>query len=622
MCGICGQYNIDDRQSIDRNVLVRMARTMIHRGPDDEGFYVSGRVGLGFRRLSIIDISGGHQPMSNHSKNTWVAFNGEIYNFPELRDQLENLGHCFRTQSDTEVIVHGFQQWGSGVLQHLNGMFGLAIWDERQQQLMVARDRMGIKPIYYRIEDDQLMFSSEIRALLATRNQKPRTDIRGMQLFMQYRYVPAPYTMFEGIRKLAPGTMLIASNGQIRTERWWNFHPIPFDPMPSATEAENTLLELYRSAVKRHLISDVPVGILLSGGLDSGLLLALANESGEQLQSFTVGFGQGVRNDELEAASETAALLHSSHHSVQLSHHEFDDTLTQIVRILEEPVAAASIVPLFHLCKRARQNVTVALMGQGPDELFGGYKRHIGVRYGWVWRGMPRFAREHLCRVIEHLPRNEALKRAAFSLGNNARMRRYMDVFSLKPHHKILDLFRSEFLPDDTNGTEYEFWADLEPLMQNLDELGGFQFLEIRSSLPDELLMYADKMSMAHSLEIRVPFLDKEIVEYAERLDSSLKVRLFSGKWLHRRICKRYLSQEIMQRRKIGFFVPVDDWFRGNFSFKIDSLLLQSDAQINKYLRPEAVKEIVDMHRSGRDDNTKILFSLVVVEEWLRTFIS
>src|SRR6184192_2124795 len=379
MCGICGQFNFAGDEPVQPEIVRRMADSIAHRGPDDEGYFFSGRVGLGFRRLSIIDLAGGHQPMSDAEETVWMILNGEIYNFKELRAELEQRGHHFRTRSDTEVIVHGYKEWGSDVFNHLNGMFGVAIWDAKKERLIVARDAMGIKLIYYRIANGQLTFGSEIRAVLAAEDSKPEVNPVALDLFLRFRYTPSPLTIFQGIRKLAPGTMLIVEDGQCREERWYNYTPVPFSSPKEDKEATRELLELYRAAVRRHLLSDVPVGILLSGGLDSGLLLALMNEEGGPWPAYTIGYGETFEDDELADAAETASILGARHITIKLDQKEFERSLPKIVECLEEPIAASSIVPMYFVSQRARQDVKVALIGQGPDELFGGYKRHVGV---------------------------------------------------------------------------------------------------------------------------------------------------------------------------------------------------------------------------------------------------
>jgi asparagine synthase (glutamine-hydrolysing) len=620
MCGIAGQFNFQRHQPVERETIVRMARSIVHRGPDDEGFFIAGPVGLGFRRLSIIDLAGGHQPMSDTEKTVWVIFNGEIYNFKELRSELQSKGHQFKTNCDTEVIVHGYKEWGTRVFDRLNGMFGLAIWDVPNQRLVVARDAMGIKLVYYKIENGTLTFGSEIRPILAAMGSKPAVDPIALKLFLQFRYTPSPLTILQGIRKLAPGTMLVVEKGQCREERWYNFTPTPFPSPKKEKEATHELLELYKGAVGRHLLSDVPVGILLSGGLDSGLLLGLMNEYGSSWPAYTIGYGKSFADDELFDAAETASLFGARHVTVKLDQGEFERSLPGIVECLEEPIAASSIVPMYFVSERARQDVKVALIGQGPDELFGGYKRHLGVHYGELWRGLPGGLRSVIGLAVNGLPRSETLKRGVYSLNNEDRLERYQDVFSLAPADTIAALFRDGVLPEKQGEQDLvKYWRELAPQMERTDELGGFQLLEIRSSLPDELLMYADKLSMAHSLEVRVPYLDRTVVEYVQRLSANFKVRNGTRKWLHRQVCQSYLPRQILKRKKRGFAVNVvDDWFRSSLGSEIPEMLLDEQALVFELLNPEPVSELLKAHRSGRQDNHKLLFSLVMLEQWLR----
>ena len=593
-----------------------MSRTMFHRGPDDEGYFFDRSLGFGFRRLSIIDLAGGHQPMADAEESVWLVFNGEIYNYLELRAELEGWGHKFRTSSDTEVIIHGYKHWGNDVFNHLNGMFGVALWDVRKKKLLVARDAMGIKLIYYRLADGVLDFGSEIRPVLAARDSRPQVDPAAVNLFLRFRYTPSPLTIFQGVRKLAPGSMLVVENGQCREERWYNFCPEPFEKMPSDAAATEQLFQLYRGAVKRHLLADVPVGILLSGGLDSGLLLALMNEHGRDWPAYTIGYGKSFVDDELVDAAETASLLGARHHQVMLDQEEFEKALPNIVRFLEEPVATSSVVPMYFVCQRARQDVKVALIGQGPDELFGGYKRHLGVHYGGMWRGLPGGLQALTASLVARLPRNETLKRGVQSLGVADRLERFQNVFSLVPGDTVNHLFRDG--AGQVSGL-VDYWKSLVPQMAKLDELGAFSLLEIRSSLPDELLMYGDKLSMAHSLEARVPYLDRTVVEYAQRLDASFKVRRGERKWLHRRVCRKFLPAQILKRKKRGFAVNVvDDWFNQSATGKISELLLDDHSLMYSVLQPAPVKKLLAEHQSRRHDNHKILFSLVMFEQWLR----
>ncbi len=619
MCGIAGQFNFQRRDPVSRETIVRMTNSIAHRGPDDEGYLIDGALGFGFRRLSIIDLAGGHQPMSDLEEKVWVIFNGEIYNYKELRAELQGRGHIFQTDSDTEVIIHGYKEWGSDVLNHLNGMFGLAIWDVANERLVVARDAMGIKLIYYRLGNGQLTFGSEIRAVLAANGATPKVDPEAVNLFLRYRYTPSPYTIYDGIRKLAPGTRLIVEKGNCREERWYNFEPTPFAHPKEDKEAIEELTRLYRGAVQRHLLSDVPVGILLSGGLDSGLLLALMKEHGDSWPAYTVGYGESFRDDELAEAAESARLLGGRHIPVKLDRLEFEQALPRIVSALEEPIASSSVVPMYFVCQRARQDVKVVIIGQGPDELFGGYKRHLGVRYGNLWRGLPGVLRSATRAAVERMPRNETLKRGVHSLGIDDPLQRFENVFSLAPRATIDGLFEKDFLTNGNGHHSLEPWREIFAQSRQTDELGAFQLLELRSSLPDELLMFADKLSMAHSLEGRVPYLDRTVVEFAQRLGARHKIRNGTRKWVHRQVCRKFLPPQIMKRKKRGFAVNVvDSWFDSSIAGQLPEMLSSDDSLIFGVLKPDAVRRLLKDHQSGREDNHKVLFSLVMLEQWLR----
>lgn len=616
MCGICGEYNFGTHRPASLARIQAMTASITHRGPDDEGILCRGPVALGFRRLSIIDLEGGHQPMSDLDRGVFLIFNGEIYNFAALKAELESLGHCFRTRSDTEVILRGYIQWGVDVLSRLNGMFGLAIWDEREHRLMLARDRLGVKPVYYRLNREGVVFGSEIRAIAAHGNDEFEIDTAALNLFLQYRYTPAPLTIYQGIKKLAAGTRLIVENDAARVERWWNFHPALFEPVPSIAQAEATLTELYRKAVARQLISDVPVGLFLSGGLDSGLLLALMHESRSDWKTYSVGFGDQFGHDELAKASQTASQFEAQNFAIELDRSDFEENLAKAVTVVEEPVAADSIVPMYFLCQRARQDVKVALMGQGPDELFGGYRRHLFARYSSYGKV---FTDSRLVRwMAGQLLDGASSARVLSSLDAPDGMQSYRNIFSQLPRVVLEGLFQEGQLGPSAADRMLDCWADLEGLIPQTDKLAGLQFLELRSSLPDELLVYADKLSMAHGLEIRVPYLDYEIVEYVERLPSSFKVRNGSRKWLHRKVCKRFLPSPVMAGPKIGFETPSGDWLRNDTRGSSQHYLEDKESRIYEYLRYEAVARLLREHRSGRSEYSDFLFSLVALEVWLR----
>jgi len=384
-------------------------------------------------------------------------------------------------------------------------------------------------------------------------------------------------------------------------------------------EAQEELLEIYNRSVKRQLISDVPLGLLLSGGIDSGLLLALMNLYGKEWPTFSIGYGESFKDDELRDAARTATIFGARHTGIQIYRKTFDEALPTIVGCLEEPIASSSIVPMYFVSQRAREDVKVALIGQGPDEAFGGYTRHLGVRYGPYWRALPRWIRKGAGAVVNSVPRHEAWKRGVYSLDVLNRMRRFQHVFSIAPGEDIDGLFQEGVLPPDPGDKVLEFWGDLEPSMAYMDDLSAFQLLELRSSLPDELLMFGDKLSMAHSLEVRVPYLDKEIVEFVQRLPGDYKVRNWSRKWLHKRICSHFLPKEVINRKKRGFAVNVvDKWFRASFENWIEQILIDPDSFIFKLLHGPKILYLLEQHRSGRQDNHKILFSLVGLEVWMR----
>ncbi len=621
MCGIAGQLQFARDIPADPAAVARMANAMRHRGPDDSGVESLGPLALGFRRLSILDLSpAGHQPMKDPTGSAWIVFNGEIYNFRELRAELETRGHTFRSTGDTEVLLAGYNEWGDGVLNRLNGMFALAIWDVAKRRLLLARDAMGIKPLYYAENNGTLTFGSEIRAVLVGLGNVPEVDHTAAALFLQHRFTPAPRTLHAGIAKLAPGECLIVERGVVRRILWHDFAPTPFDPAPPFREAVDALHELYRAAMRRHLISDVPAGLLLSGGIDSGLLLSLMMDHGSSWPTYTVGYGESFADDELSDAAETARLLGAENHAVRIDRAAFENALPEIVAALEEPVASSSIVPMDFVCARARQDVTVALVGQGPDELFGGYTRHFGVRYGRFWRALPAAVRGVAGDGLLRLRRSEALRRGIDSLGEPDRARRFRDILSIIPGAEIAALFQPGALPLDASEETPHSWEHLTGDNAGcLDELSAFNHVELHSTLPDELLVYADKISMRHSLEVRVPYLDREIVRYVQRLPARYKVHLGQRKRIHRAVCGSRLPARLLARKKRGFAVNVvDDWFKGAFTGRFEAVFHDRKSRIYEFLQFDPVRDLAQSHASGCADRHKILFSLVMLEEWLQ----
>jgi asparagine synthase (glutamine-hydrolysing) len=619
MCGIAGVLRLRDGL-VRSDRLHTMAAAIAHRGPDDEGYYVDGPIGFGFRRLSIMDLAGGHQPMTSSDGCITTMVNGELYNFRELRLELERHGHIFRTECDSEVVLHGYRQWGDGVLDRLNGMYAIAVWDGREQRLMLARDRAGVKFLYYRLDGDELVFGSELRAVLAGCPGQPVLDPVALNLFLRYRYTPSPLTVYAGVHKLAAGTRLVVADGKMDVQPYWDYDSTPPVLAPTPAQARRELLDLYVTAVRRQLMSDVPVGLLLSGGVDSALLLALMSERASGWRTYSVGYGDSHAGDELAAAAATARLFGAKHTEVRLDRAAFEAGLSAVVDSLEEPIATASMVALHDVCARASQDVKVALIGQGPDELLGGYTRHLGVRYGAAWRALPATVQALIGSALRRLPRAEAIHRGLFALDVADPMRRHQQVFSLLPASAVDRLFLADVLPPAAGDAILDCWSDsMRHSTTGSDELAAFQRLEIRSSLPDELLLAADKLGMRHSLELRVPYLDHDVIEYAGRLPASLKIRRGSRKWLHKQLCREYLPAAIVRRPKRAFASDVvDRWYRDSSSGKLRDTLLADDALVYRFLSPERVRRLVEDHHAGRRNHHKVIFSLVVLEEWLR----
>ncbi|KMQ51475.1 Asparagine synthetase [glutamine-hydrolyzing] [Chitinispirillum alkaliphilum] len=600
--------------------MTKQTDSIAHRGPDDYGTFLDKSLGFGFRRLSIIDLATGYQPVTSIDEKVTIMCNGEIYNFPELRKILEQKGHVFQTNSDTEVILHGYEQWGLDILGRLNGIFGLAIWDSEKRSLTIARDAMGVKLVYYQIKDGSLVFGSEIRAILAANPIQPSLSVEGMNAFLRYRYTPSPVTIYENINKLAPGTALtVSSTSDPTVFRWYENYPVPFAPMPKPREAEELLLEQYRAAVKRQLLSDVEIGLLLSGGVDSALLLGLMNEHRSSWKTYTVGY-EGTKYNELKDAIETASLFGSQHTDIKLSIEDFEAYLPIAISYLEEPIASSSIVPVYCVCKAASKDLKVVICGQGPDELLGGYKRHLGIKLGKYWRMMPSPARKFLNSILQHVPRTEVLQRASYSLDNKEKLDRYQNAFSLLPGNEIAGLFKPDILPSNNTVSPPSLWVELMKYIPDADELSAIQFLEVRSSLPDELFLFGDKLSMCHGLEMRVPYIDKEVVEFVERLDSNYKVKGLTRKWLHKKVCASYLPKKIIQRPKLGFGVEtINDWFRSSLSKRLIDTVKDSNSLVYQYLNQKSVMNLYEKHTLGKQDYHKPLYCIVALETFLRS---
>jgi asparagine synthase (glutamine-hydrolysing) len=600
-----------------------MCRTITHRGPDDEGVYANRNVGLGMRRLSIIDLSGGHQPIHNEDKSIWVVFNGEIYNFATLREGLENQGHKFYTNTDTEVIVHLYEEMGADCVTQFRGMFAIALYDVKRNLLLLARDRLGKKPLFYAQHAGRLFFGSEIKALLAAAPELAEVDPEGVLQFFYFGYIPDPNSAFRDIRKLPPGHLAEYSDGQIQVRRYWDV-PMYGGNDPGSDEA--CLEEMERrlaEAVRMRLISDVPLGALLSGGVDSSIVVALmARESSGPVKTFSIGFRKADFN-EAEYARLVAERFGTDHHELIVDP-EINDTLNHLTRMMEEPFGDSSMIPTYCVSQLARQHVTVALSGDGGDELFAGYDRYIvnwrRQRYDFVPGWVGNVYRNHLYPL---LPSNVKGRKLAWNITLSSRDR-YLDGVSFLPAlHRERSLFSDEFVARAQNWTDpfrqFERYYDDAPAT---DQLSRLMYLDTKTYLTADILTKVDRMSMATSLEMRCPILDHVFVEWVAGLPVKYKFRDGQRKFLLKKLAERLgIPSQLLRRRKQGFSLPLVHWMRNELKNGLLQILLEPRTLQRGYFKVEAVRGVLDEHFRGRRDHAAVLWMLLVFELWHRNFL-
>ena len=589
-----------------------MCDAIRHRGPDDSGYHVAPGVAIGMRRLSIIDVAGGHQPMTNEDGTVHVVFNGEIYNYQSLRARLLAGRHRLTTSSDTETLVHLYEDHGAGLARELRGMFGFAIWDDRRRRLLVARDRLGIKPLYYWPTRDGVAFASELRALV-TLPEFPRTiDPDAVVDYMAVGYVPEPRTIFVGVHKLPPGHLLEwTRDGGVRTERYWS-PAVAENTRITEQEAVEETRRLLDESVRIHLLSEVPLGAFLSGGIDSsGVVATMARISDRPVRTFSIGFAER-EFDESEHAAEVASAL-GTEHTQLVVRPDAELLFEQVARALDEPFGDPSALPTFLVSYLARRDVTVALSGDGGDELFGGYTRYFELNGA---RSLPPIARSVLRNVALRLPHATYGRNRLLSLGRTMRGR-YAGTVALPLREAEGGLLREDVarraVPFDktldrwfTDGSARDFMTQL-------------MIVDVQSYLPGDILTKVDRMSMAHSLEARVPLLDHEIAEFALSLPPSLKFRDGVGKWVLRRALGDRVPDEVFRRPKQGFDVPLRDWFRGPLAHRLAALSDRSST-VYDFVEPRAVERIVQEHRVGRRDHARTIWRLVMFDQWSRLY--
>lgn len=618
MCGICGIFHYRRDGAVRDSLVQQMAASLRHRGPDDEGFHVDGPIGLGFRRLSIIDLETGHQPIPNEDSSRWVILNGEIYNYRELRRELEDAGHRFRTRSDTETLVHGHEAWGADVTNHLNGIFGFALWDAASHSLLLARDHLGVKPLYYFDDGERLLFGSEIKAILQDPEVPRELDPEALGIFLSLGFVPSPRTLFRGIRKLPPGHRLQVDSRGAALRRYWRKIP-ELQPLADG-EAIEAYSQLFEKAVSRQMVSDVPVGSLLSGGVDSAMVTAVMRQhSPHQVTTFSIGFEEEGDWNELDDAAETARFLGTSHEERRIRVEDYLEFFPRSLWHLEEPVLSQSTFAFYSLTQLARQKVKVVLTGQGADEPWAGYDRYRGEKLsgslGWL-AGSPVSR-----RLVQALPRAEKLRRAAHALGERDPLQRFSGIHSLFAPELAQRLLRPELAASVGACDPSEPIRSWQKDVEHLDGLTQLLYIDTRLSLPDDLLFYGDKLAMANSLEARVPILDVELVEFVESLPPSLKLRGLTGKYVHKRAARRWLPEAIVRRRKKGFATPVDGWFQHELDGYVRETLLGPASACREYFDPRGLEVLLQEHRQGRRDHRRRIFALLSFELWHRRFL-
>jgi asparagine synthase (glutamine-hydrolysing) len=628
MCGICGIFHSDRPQSVSRDTLVAMNGQITHRGPDDAGFFVEENVGLAMRRLSIIDIQTGHQPISNEDQTLWIVFNGEIYNHQELRKDLEPRGHRYRTKSDTETIVHLYEQYGDDCVKHLRGMFAFAIWDRSRRRLYMARDRLGIKPLYYYYDGKTLLFGSEIKAILAHPGVKPEFNRGTLAEYLAFGYITGAQTMYAGIRKLLPGHILtLDESGQLETLPYWDLEVSVDDGNRSREDYVSRYRELLEQCVSSHLMSDVPLGVFLSGGLDSSAVAALTTKIRKQpIETFSVGYGE-VAYSELSYARTIAAHLKSKHHEVQLSRDEFFQTLPRLIWHEDEPIAWPSSVALYFVARLARERVTVVLTGEGSDETLGGYTRYpwtlLNSRMDSVYRTVtPSAVRALLRKVIDAGPLSATTKRKlehTFLVRDGASwpsfyFDNFYSAFSASEQDELLTP-EARRLAGDAYAGSMSYWDH-----SSGDLLHRLLYTDIKSYLV-ELLMKQDQMSMAASVESRVPFLDHVLVEFTARIPAKYSTKGLAGKCILKSAVADLLPAEIVHRQKMGFPTPWAYWLAGPQLEDLERLLLEPRARERGLFHPEILKRLFAEHRAAYRDHGNRIWRLLNLELWLRVCV-
>jgi asparagine synthase (glutamine-hydrolysing) len=625
MCGICGKLAFDPGARVESALISSMLETIRYRGPDDEGIYVAPGVGLGHRRLSIIDLNTGHQPISNEDGTVWIVFNGEIYNYRELRAFLLSRGHLLKTQTDTEVIVHLYEECGPACLDRLRGMFAFAIWNQNTKTLFLARDRVGIKPLYYCLTSKSIVFGSEAKAILADPEVDRQIATENIDRCLTFLYMPGEDTLFKNIRKLAAGHYLLVKNGRPEIRRYWDLEFTKADTKPDLKDAESQLLALLAEAVEQHMIADVPVGVLLSGGVDSTAVLGFAAESTtKKIRTYTVGFSGADCADERPYARLAAEAFGTEHHEMTITPAEFASFMPQYVWHMEEPVCEPPAVALYYVSKLAANHVKVLLSGEGGDEAFAGYSNYRNLLWlERVKRGLHPFNGAvgwglslansvfHSARVAKYVPLMDATFPGYYYSRTSSPYQFSGDGLG--------SLYSAEFARSINRERSVEPVRLLQSHVRNHNSLDAMLYIDTKTWLPDDLLIKADRMTMANSLELRVPLLDHKILEFAAALPLDFKVRGLTTKFLAKKALRSRVPRQILSRRKAGFPVPYEAWLKGNLRGWVREVLLDRSTLGRGYFDKARLEKFVEANEGGAG-HYKEIFSLATLELWHRAF--
>jgi asparagine synthase (glutamine-hydrolysing) len=627
MCGIFGYLGPNGSSQRCKGLMAGMGSALTHRGPDDSGVYCDSEVAFGMRRLSIIDLDGGHQPIANEDETVWVVCNGEIYNFRELRDELEQRGHQFRTRSDTEVIVHLYEDLGGELFKQLRGMFAIAIWDARRRRLVLARDRLGKKPLYVARYPGRLLFASEIKSILADHTVSRDLDFSALNEYLALGYVPAPLTLFKGIEKLLPGHYLICNGDQISQHCYWEVDPATADDLSEEEWAERVREKLLESTRLR-LVSDVPLGAFLSGGIDSSAIVAaMARMTDQPVKTYSIGFeGEDSFYNELPYAGIVARAFATDHHEIVVRP-DAADLLPKLIWHMDEPIADSAFITTFLVARLAAQSVKVILSGVGGDELFGGYRRYLGDSFSRYYQLLPRRLRQGwLPAILAKMPKDRH--------SNWKNLFRYAEVFvnsaNLSPSDRYLryvTLFTADAAKElrnhESNGAGPTSTAVQRYFAQcaRAENLNQYIYVDLKTSLADDLLALTDKMTMAMSLECRAPFMDHELVELAARMPADLKVRGFTMKYILKKAVQPWLPAEILSRKKRGFGAPVGAWLRRDLKLLVQETLSERMVRKRGLFQWPVIEQLIRRHEAQQGDYTDHLLALINLELWFRQFM-